>query len=108
MFFNTILLFLTKHQGQVKGFVLRWDCSPNFKAICCHFHKKSSSELELPHHEEDLHGIRSFHEHLASGDLTTADRGKFGWVGSYDLIIQLPNLFGSHLRQTCWGSRLKK
>lgn len=69
--------------------------------------RKSSSELELPHHEEDLHGIRSFHEHLASGDLTTADRGKFGWVGSYDLIIQLPNLFGSYLRQTYWGNHLR-
>ena len=70
--------------------------------------KKSSSALELPHHEEDLHRIRSFHEHLASGHLTTADSGKLRWVGSYDLIIQLPNLFGSYLRQTCWGSRLKK
>ena len=92
LYLFTLIFFLTKNQGKFILFV-GWNCSPTSRTIylcvvvflfqVCQKktplssrHKKHInfvtkklcffSTFELPDHEEDLHRIRSFHEHLAS------------------------------------------
>lgn len=107
-FLNSILFFLTKNQGQVQGFVLGWNCSPNFQGDMLSFqYKNHLVNLSSLTTKKTCTGFAAFTNTwpVAISPLLTA--GSFRWVGSYDLIIQLPNLFGSYLRQTCWGNHLK-